>query len=265
EPGSTFKSLIMAAALDAGVVKPDTKCPICEGPVSIGGYDIRTWDNNYFKDTNMVDVIQHSDNTGMVYVAEKLGLDRVLSYFNSFGIGKATGIDLQGEVSSYVKPRENWYPIDLATAGFGQGISVTPIELLDSFAAIANGGKRMEPHIVTQIQTPEGDTVAVMPKVLDSPISEKTSKVMTEILVNAVEKGEAKWTKLPGYRVAGKTGTAQIPIAGHYDPNKTIASFIGFAPADNPKFAMVVIIDRPTTSIYGAETAAPIFFDIAKD
>jgi len=265
EPGSTFKSLIMAAALDAGVVKPDTKCPICEGPVSIGGYDIRTWDNNYFKDTNMVDVIQHSDNTGMVYVAEKLGLDRVLSYFNSFGIGKATGIDLQGEVSSYVKPRENWYPIDLATAGFGQGISVTPIELLDAFAAIANGGKRMEPHIVTQIQTPEGDTVAVMPKVLDSPISEKTSKVMTEILVNAVEKGEAKWTKLPGYRVAGKTGTAQIPIAGHYDPNKTIASFIGFAPADNPKFAMVVIIDRPTTSIYGAETAAPIFFDIAKD
>ncbi len=265
EPGSTFKPLIMAAALDAGLVNPLTKCSICDGPVTIDDYTIRTWDNKYFKDTNMIDVIQHSDNTGMVFVAQKLGLSRILSYFQKFGIGQTTGIDLQGETSSVLRPVSLWYPIDIATAGFGQGISVTPIELLDGFAAIANNGNRMEPHVVSKIQMPNGEIIPIEPKVVSSAISSKTAKVMTEILVNAVDNGEAKWAKPKGYRIAGKTGTAQIPIAGHYDPNKTIASFIGFAPAEDPKFVMLVIIDRPTTSIYGAETAAPLFFDIAKD
>lgn len=265
EPGSTFKSLIMAGGLDSKVVKPETKCPICFGPISLGGYEIRTWNNQYYPDINMVDVIRHSDNTGMVYVSQKLGLTKMMSYLSEFGIGELTGIDLQGEVSSGVKAKNQWYPIDVATASFGQGISVTPIELLDAFSALANGGVRMEPHVVTAIQTEDGKTVKIPPKELGRPISPETAKVMAEILVNAVENGEAKWAKLKGYRIAGKTGTAQIPVAGHYDPNKTIASFIGFAPADDPKFAMLVVIDRPTTSIYGAETAAPIFFDIAKD
>lgn len=265
EPGSTFKSLVMAAAIDAKVVKPETQCPICSGPVEIGGYKINTWNNEYFKNINMIETIQHSDNTGMVYVSQRMGLDRMLSYFEKFGIGGLTGIDLQGEVEPGLKPKDQWYPIDVATASFGQGISVTPIELLTAFASIANDGKRMEPHMVSKIETPDGQTITIQPKVVSQTISSQTAKVMTEILVNAVDKGEAKFAKTPGYRIAGKTGTAQIPIAGHYDANKTIASFIGFAPADNPKFAMLVIVDRPTTSIYGAETAAPIFFDIAKD
>lgn len=265
EPGSTFKALIMAAALDAKLVKPETKCPICRGPISIGGYEIKTWNNKYYNNITMTEVIEHSDNTGMVYVAQSLGLDRMLSYFNKFGLGELTGIDLQGEVSSSFRPRNLWYPIDLATAGFGQGISVTPIGLLDAFAALANEGKRMEPHVVSKIETADGETIVISPKVLGRPISSETSKIMTEILVNAVNKGEAKWTRLPGYRIAGKTGTAQIPIAGHYDPSKTITSFIGFGPADDPKFVMLVILDRPTNSIYGSETAAPIFFSIAKD
>lgn len=265
EPGSTFKSLVMSAALDAKTVKPDTKCPICNGPIQIGDYEIRTWDNKYFPNSTMTDVIMHSDNTGMVYVGSTLGTKRLLSYLDKFGIGKQTGIDLQGEVSEPLKPLNLWYPIDAATLTFGQGVSITPIELLSAFSSIANNGKRMEPHVVSEIDTPEGEKITIAPKVIDQPISEATSKVMTEILVNAVTNGEAKWAAPKGYRIAGKTGTAQIPIAGHYDPNKTIASFIGFAPADNPKFAMLVVIDRPTTSIYGAETAAPIFFDIAKD
>lgn len=265
EPGSTFKALVMAAGLNEKVVKPDTKCPICSGPVSIGGYEIRTWNNQYEANMTMTDVIRHSDNTGMVYVAQSLGLDKILNYFHRFGIGDMTGIDLQGEVMPTIREKNEWYPIDEATAGFGQGISVTPIELLNAFAAIANEGKRMEPHVVTKIETESGETIPIEPKVLDTPMSEATAKAMTEILVYAVNKGEAQWTRLKGYRVAGKTGTAQIPIAGHYDPNKTIASFIGFAPADDPKFAMLVIIDRPTSSIYGAETAAPVFFQIAKD
>ena len=136
EPGSTFKSLVMAAALDAKVVKPDTKCPICGGPVSMSGYKIKTWNDQYYKDINIIDIIKHSDNTGMVYVSKSLGLDRMISYFNRFGIGDITRIDLQGEVSTGIKPKNQWYEIDLATAGFGQGISVTPIELLVSFSSM---------------------------------------------------------------------------------------------------------------------------------
>jgi cell division protein FtsI/penicillin-binding protein 2 len=254
----------MSAALDRKLVKATTKCDKCSGPVSIGGYDIHTWNDKYFPNETMIDVIQHSDNTGMVFVAEKLGLDGMISSLNSFGIGDNTGIDLQGEVSAALKPKSQWYGVDLATTGFGQGISVTPIELLDAVAAIANDGKRMEPHIVEAVEDPNGSVVKIPPKVLDSPISPETAKVMTEIMVNAVNKGEASFARLKGYRVAGKTGTASIPIEGHYDPNQTIASFVGFAPADDPKFVMLVILNRPTSSIYGAETAAPIFFDISK-
>ncbi len=264
EPGSTFKPLVMSAALDAKLVKPDTKCTACAGPVSVSGYELKTWDNKYFKDTTMVDVIQHSDNTGMVFVAQKLGLDGMINYLGKFGIGNYTGIDLQGEVSAELKPKSQWYPVDLATTGFGQGISVTPIELLSATSAIANDGVRMEPHVVAAVQGADGSITKIQPKVLDTPISGETAKVMSEIMVNAVNKGEASWVRLKGYRVAGKTGTASIPVSGHYDPNQTIASFIGFAPSDNPKFVMLVILNRPTTSIYGAETAAPIFFDIAK-
>ncbi len=264
EPGSTFKPLVMAAAINEGLIKPETKCTICSGPVEIGGYEIRTWNNKYQPNLTMTEVIQHSDNTGMVFIAQKLGLDRMLGYINKYGIGTLTGIDLQGEVAPSLRPRNAWYPIDLATSGFGQGISVTPIELLSAFSSLANKGVRMEPHIVSSIETPSGETIEIPPKKINQPISEKTAKIMTEVLVNAVNKGEAKFAKPKGYRVAGKTGTAQIPVAGHYDPNLTIASFIGYAPAEDPKFVMLVIVDRPTKSIYGAETAAPIFFKIAK-
>lgn len=264
EPGSTFKPLVMAAALNEGLLKPETECTICAGPVEIGGYQIKTWNDQYQANISMTDVIVHSDNTGMVFVSQKLGLDRMLTYFKRYGIGQLTGIDLQGEATPTVRTKSNWYPIDVATASFGQGISVTPIELLSAFSSIANNGVRMKPEVVDSVETPEGEVIKIQPEVLSKPITEKTAKVMTEILVNAVDRGEAKFAKPKGYRIAGKTGTAQIPIAGHYDPTKTIASFIGFAPADDPKFVMLVIVDEPTSSIYGAETAAPIFFKVAK-
>lgn len=265
EPGSTFKPLVMSSALDLKLVTPQTKCSACAGPVSVSGYDIHTWNDKYYKDINMTDVIMHSDNTGMVFVAQKLGVNGMIKYLQRFGIGDLTGVDLQGEISPKIKPENLWYAVDLATTGFGQGISITPIELLSATSAIANNGQRMQPHVVNGIENPDGSTVKIKPKSLGNPISPETAKVMTEIMVNAVNKGEASWARLKGYRIAGKTGTASIPIAGHYDPTKTIASFIGFAPASNPKFAMFVILNRPTSSIYGAETAAPIFFDIAKD
>lgn len=264
EPGSTFKPLVMAAALDSGVVRPESRCTVCDGPLEIGGHQIKTWDNQYHVNATMVDIIQYSDNVGMVFITQKLGIDRMLSYVKKFGIGELTGIDLQGEVAPGLKADDAWYPLDVATVGFGQGILVTPIELLSAFSVFANEGKRMEPHLVSKIETTDGEEIKISPKVISKPVSAKTAKVMTEILVNAVNKGVLKWTKPKGYRIAGKTGTAQVAIAGHYDPNKTIASFIGFAPADNPKFSMLVILENATKGTFGSVTAAPIFFNIAK-
>lgn len=265
EPGSTFKPLVMSAAFNENLLTPQSRCPICTGPVSVGGYDLHTWDDKYYPNSTMTDVIQHSDNTGMVYTAQKLGLDKMLSYISKYGIGSATGIDLQGESVPDIKPKDNWYAVDLATTGFGQGISVTPIELLTAFSSIANSGIMMEPHVVSSVVSVNGETKKISPKEIGRPISESTARVMTQVLVNAVNNGEAKWARVKGYAIAGKTGTASIPVEGHYDPTKTVASFIGFAPADNPKFVMLVILDRPTAAIYGAETAAPIFFSIARD
>ncbi len=264
EPGSTFKPLVMSAAFNEKLLTPQSRCPICGGPVSVGGYDLHTWNDEYFPNATMLEVIQHSDNTGMVYTAQKLGLDRMIKYLDRFGIGKLTGIDLQGEVVAEIKPKENWYVVDLATTGFGQGISVTPIELLTAFSSIANNGVMMEPHIVGSVTDIHGEIAKIPPKEIGKPITQASARVMTEVLVNAVDKGEAKWAKIEGYRVAGKTGTASIPVEGKYDSTKTIASFIGFAPATEPKFVMLVILDKPTARIYGAETAAPVFFSIAK-
>ena len=264
EPGSTFKPLIMSAAFNEKLLTPQSRCPRCSGPVSVGGYELHTWNDKYYPNTTMLDVIEHSDNTGMIYAAQKLGLAKMVNYLDKYGIGKITGIDLEGETAPLIKPKNEWYAVDLATTGFGQGINVTPVELLTAFSSIANDGIMMEPHVVGKVLDENGKISTIKPKELGRPLSSAASKVMTEVLVNAVEKGEAKFAKIKGYRVAGKTGTASIPVAGHYDPNQTIASFIGFAPASDPKFVMIVIVDRPTSSIYGAETAAPIFFGIAQ-
>lgn len=265
EPGSTFKVLVMAAGIDAGLVTPETRCTQCDGAVTTGGYTIQTWDDKYYPNSTMTDVIMHSDNTGMVFVGSKLGVDGMLKYMQNFGIGDITGIDIQGEVTAALRSKKLWHPIDLATASFGQGISVTPIQLVTAVNAIANGGKLMKPMVVDKIITEDGRVINIAPEEKLQVISDKTSKIMTSMMVNAVENGEAKFAKIKDYKIAGKTGTAQIPVAGHYDPTNTNASFVGFFPAENPKLTMLVIVNRPRSSIYGAETAAPIFFSIARD
>ncbi len=264
EPGSTFKVLVMAAGINEKVIKPDTRCDICDKPLEIGQYKIKTWNDQYYPNSTMTEVLQHSDNTGMVYIARQLGLEKFLEYLNLFGIGSMTGIDVQGEATGLIRPEDSWVPIDLATASFGQGISITPIQLVTAVNTIANGGVRMKPYVVQKIQTEQGKIVEIEPEILNTPITSATSEVLKWMMVNSVERGESQWTKLPGYRVAGKTGTAQIPVAGRYDPNKTIASFVGFFPAEDPKITMLVLVDKPKTSIYGSETAAPIFFNIAR-
>jgi cell division protein FtsI/penicillin-binding protein 2 len=200
----------------------------------------------------------------MVSVAERLGKEKLYEYLGRFGIGRPTGVDLEEESIAPLRPLNQWGQIDLATVSFGQGVAVTPMQMVVAVSAIANGGKVLEPHVVKKITASDRE-IEVKPKVIGRVLSETTTKIMTEIMVNAVEKGEAKWAKPKGYRIAGKTGTAQIPIAGHYDNEKTIASFVGFAPADQPRFVMLVTLQEPTSSPWGSETAAPLWFDIAKE
>ncbi len=264
EPGSTFKVLVMAAALNEGLVTPETICDICSGPYRIGGFTIRTWNGQYRPNSTITDVIVHSDNVGMVFTAQKLGIDKLYDYIQKFGIGKPTEVDLQDEYSPSIRDRQDWKEIDLVTGSFGQGISVTALQLVKAVAAIANGGILMEPHIVKSIQDDDKVTL-IAPREVDRPITPETAKAISEMMVKAVELGEAKFYAPKGFKIAGKTGTAQIPVAGHYDPTKTIASFVGFAPADNPRFVMLTRFDQPSASIYGSETAAPTFFDIAKE
>ncbi len=265
EPGSTFKVLVMSGAINENKITPDTQCNKCSGPREIGGFTIRTWDNKYFPNTNMTQVLEHSDNTGMIFTEEKMGKTLFLKYLKAFGLGVSTGIDLQDETYPELRPDKDWKVIDLATSSFGQGILVTPIQMVRAVSVIANGGKLMEPHMVKQVETSDGQTIDIKPKVIRQVITPQTAKIMTEMMIQAVDKGEAKFAKPAGYRIAGKTGTAQIAISGHYDASKTIASFVGFAPADDPKFVMLVTLTEPTSSPWGSETAAPLFFNIAKE
>lgn len=264
EPGSTFKLVAMSAALDSGTVEPNTRCEVCSGPRQIGGYEISTWNKKYYPNSTMTEVIQHSDNVGMTFVGEKLGIDKFYEYIKKFGFGEKTQIDLQEETTGTIRDKDEWKIIDLATASFGQGIAVTPIQMVQTVGAIANKGKLTNPKIVAKI-VENGKEKQVRNEYEDQVISPKTAAQITEMMVSAVENGEAKAFAPKGYRIAGKTGTAQIPLAGHYDPNKTIASFVGFAPASEPKFVMLVKFSEPSSSPFGSETAAPTFFAIAKE
>jgi cell division protein FtsI/penicillin-binding protein 2 len=264
EPGSVFKPLIMAAALNEKKIKPNDFYNET-GPITIGEYSIRTWDNKYEGKISMTRILQKSSNVGMVYVGEKLGDEKLYDYLRKYGFGQPTGIDLQGEVSGYLKPKSQWYPIDFATVTFGQGIAVTPIQLIRAFAALVNGGVIFRPYVVLKIISSDGKQKIIKPKKEGQVITNITSQIIKKMLMEVVENGEVKWARPKGYTLGGKTGTAQVPIKGHYDPQKTIASFIGFGPVKEPKFLVLVILRQPKTSPWGSETAAPLFFEIAKE
>lgn len=259
EPGSTFKVLVMAAAIDSGAVVPDDKCDICGGSLRLDKYTINTWNSEYHNYSSPEEILVNSDNVGMVWIQQKMGGDRLVEYIENFGFGEKTGIDLQEEISAPL--REKWSFIDHATASFGQGIAVTSIQMIRAVAAIANGGDLVEPHVVKSVVASE--TIDIKPKVIRRVLDQDSARIVKDMMVASAEHGESKWTKIKGYKIAGKTGTSQIPVAGHYDEDKTIASFIGFAPADNPRFVMLVKLQEPTSSPWGSETAAPLWYNIA--
>mgnify|MGYP000187342996 CR=1 FL=1 len=263
EPGSTFKPLVMAAAIEEGAIKPDGFFDE-DGPVTRGGYTIRNWNDKYEGKISMTHILEKSSNIGMVYVGDKLGKEKLSGYVDKYGFGDYTNIDLQGEIPGQVKPLDTWYPIDAATTSFGQGISVTGLQLVRAFASLINGGYLMRPYIVRGV-IENGETRIREPQVQRRVISERTSQIIKKMLVSTVGHAEAKWDIPEGFTFGGKTGTAQIALEGSYDASKTIASFIGFAPAEDPKFLTLVVIQEPESSSWGSETAAPLFFDIAKE
>jgi len=264
EPGSIFKIIVMASGLDSGAVKPDTKCEICGEPLRVDKYTIETWDRKYDAERTMTDVIVNSDNVGMSFVGQKMGADSLYEYLDKFGFGRQTGVDLQGEVSMKLREKGTWSTVDLATTTFGQGIAITPMQMISGASIIANGGYQVQPYVVKKLIGEDWEE-ETKPKIGNKILSNQAVSDIKAMMVEAVSHGESKWTYLKGFSVAGKTGTAQVAISGHYDEEKTNASFIAFSPADKPKFIMLVMLKEPQSSQWASETAAPLWYSIAKD
>lgn len=263
EPGSVIKILTMAAALDSGTVTPNTTY-LDTGSVLIGGVTIQNWDRNPWGVQNMVGCLQHSLNVCMVNLASQMGANTYYGYMDAFGFGHLTEVDLAGEAPGRLKvPGDSdWYPVDLGTNSFGQGVAVTPIQMMAAASAVANDGRMVIPHILYGMVR-EGRQYNVPAQYGGSPISEQTANILTEMLAISLE-SESSLALVPGYRVAGKTGTAQIPVDGFYDSSETNASFIGWGPVDDPQFMIYVWLERPSTSPWGSDTAAPVFAEMAK-
>jgi cell division protein FtsI/penicillin-binding protein 2 len=264
EPGSVFKVITMAAGLDSGVVTPDSTYEDT-GRFSIPGAEIYNWDRRAHGLVTMTDVLALSLNTGAAHVSTTVGAERFYSYALAFGFGQPTGVDLQYEVAGSVKrPGDGrWYPGDLATNAYGQGIAVTPLQMAMAVAAVANDGLLMQPYVV-RATVRDGQVQVAHPRAVRQVISPETARTLTRMLVTAVER-ETTAAKVPGFSVAGKTGTAQIPMpeAGTYHPSDTIASFVGYLPAEDPRILILVRIDRPQAGMWGSQVAAPIFQRVA--
>lgn len=263
EPGSTFKTLTVSAGIEEGVITPETQCDTCAGPRVFGKYTIRTWNNEYTPNITMEEGLAKSDNTAMIFIAEKLGVDTFKEYLKKFKIGDQIGIDLQEDQTTPFP--KDWGEVKLATTSFGQGIVANSMQMVRAINTIANDGVMMRPMIVQSVKnTTTGEEIIHEPTSEGRIVSSETAKTVTKMLVSAAQHGEAQWIASEKYPVAGKTGTSQVVTEKGYDAEKTIASFISFAPPEKPKFIMLVKLVEPTSSPWAAETAAPLWHAIAK-
>jgi cell division protein FtsI/penicillin-binding protein 2 len=262
EPGSVFKIFTMAAALDSGEVTLDTGF-FDPGYFEYGGIVVRNWDRAAWGQQNMIGCLQHSLNVCLAWVGTEMGAEKFYKYMDAFGFGHYTSVDLAGEATGRLKePGDgDWYPSDLATNTFGQGISVTALQVITATTAIANHGQMMVPRVIQSI-VDNGIQLEIRPSIYGTPISQDTADKLSFALSLSLE-NEASKALVPGYRVAGKTGTAQIPGGEGYLENKTNASFIGWGPVDDPQFIVYIWLEHPTP-IWGSETAAPVFSQIAQ-
>jgi cell division protein FtsI (penicillin-binding protein 3) len=265
EPGSTMKVFLASSALQEKVATPDTTFYCENGRRQVGAKIIR--DVHPYGTLTFADVIRVSSNICASKIGELLGKDRYYSYLKKFGFGDKTGIDVPGESGGRLASPKSWGKIELATISFGQGVSVTALQLASALSAIANGGYLMKPYMIEKIIGPDGTVIReTKPEVESRVISYDTALEMTRIMERVVEEGTGKKAAIPGYKVAGKTGTAQIPdpVHGGYYQDRYVASFIGFAPSDDPKIVLAVVVEAPKKMTHGGSVSAPIFKQIAE-
>lgn len=265
EPGSVFKTVVMAAAIDDGDVTPYTT-HYESGPIQVDEFEIHNAMDRYRGTLTMSEVIQYSSNIGMSFVAKKIGRNLMYNYMKKFGFGERTHIEFDGEHAGQIEDFTRWADSELITHAFGQGILVTGVQMINAYAAIANKGVLMEPHVVEKINRGDGTTEKIEPRAVGQAVTPESANIMSAILAAAVEFGVAQRAGVPGYVIAGKTGTAQTykhgkPLSG---AGTTIASILGFAPIEDPKFVMLVKMDKPRKSEWADATVAPLFSEIAE-
>jgi len=264
EPGSTFKIVTASAGLEEGVVTPSQILDCGDGFIQIGSTQIHEHGGNRYGRITFEQVMMHSSNVGAIRVGLALGQDRFYRYIRRFGFGERTGVTLPGEALGRVRPTAQWSQLSNASLSIGQEINVTPLQVIDAIAAVANGGLRVQPRIVEKVVDAKNNTISTPPQTAPvRVISEKTAAVLNEILKAVVANGTGVQAALSEHIVAGKTGTAQKAGRGGYG-DKVVASFGGYVPADRPQLAILVVVDEPKTAEYGGTVAAPAFKEIAE-
>jgi len=265
EPGSTFKMVTAAAALSANLLDPTDELECGMGAIELHGVRIR--DHKRFGRLSLRQVIARSSNVGAIKTGLLVGDDGLHDTVQAFGFGRPTGVDLPAENPGELQPLPAWrrFPLTKAYVSFGQGISITPLQLTRAFAAVANGGELLRPYVVAAVEGAEGGAVERSARRIDGrPVSPATARELERMLEAVVAEGTGRAAAVDGYAVAGKTGTAQkaVPRAG-YSATRFVASFVGFAPARRPELVMAVVIDEPWPRYHGGDVAAPVFARIA--
>ena len=266
EPGSTFKVILAASALEEGIVTPEDRIYAENGAITIARTTIHDWKKYGW--LTFSEVLQNSSNIGSIKVGLLLGRDRYYRYMTAFGFGAPTGVGLAGESRGQLRDPARWSALSLPTMSIGQEVSVTALQLVAAFGAVANGGTLMQPRLVSATFDPDGSELRRFePKALRRVISPETARTLTRIMVRTVEQGTGHNAAIPGYEVAGKTGTAQKldPATRRYSRAPGVLSFVGFTPADDPRLVMLVMLDEPRNEKWGSEAAAPIFSAIGRE
>ena len=266
EPGSTFKVILAAAALEEGVVRPGDRLYGENGAITIARTTIHDWKKYGW--LTFSEVLQNSSNVGSIKVGLLLGKERYYKHMTGFGFGTPTGLGLPGESRGQLRAPDRWSGLSLATMSIGQEISVTALQIVSAFGAVAHGGRLMQPRIVRALLDGNGREVQRFePKVVRQVISPETARTLTGMMTRVVSDGTGHNAAIAGFEVAGKTGTAQKldPVTRRYSRAPGVLSFVGFAPADDPRIAMLVMLDEPKNEQWGSEAAAPIFAAIGRE
>jgi cell division protein FtsI (penicillin-binding protein 3) len=266
EPGSTFKAILAAAALEERVVRPDDRIFGEQGAITIARTTIHDWKPHGW--LTFAEVLQHSSNVGAIKVGLALGAPRYYRYMTAFGFGAPTGVGIHGESRGLLREPNRWSALSLPTMAIGQEVAVTALQMVAAFGAIANGGTLMQPRLVQAVFDAQGRETRRLPTAaVRQVVSPETARGLTRLLVRVVEAGTGRLAAIPGYAVAGKTGTAQKldPTTRRYSRAAAVLSFVGFAPAEEPRFVLLVVLDEPRTERWGSEAAAPVFAAIGRE